>query len=241
MAEELKIAVCDDEEIYTDKITKIVECYFRAAQLSCKITKFSSANDMFVYSRAAGFDLILLDIDMPDISGIKAAEKIRDISENIPIVFITNMDNFVFEAIKYTPFRFIRKQFLSDEMSEMLAAFKNKHNNDSVFLDAFDENERAKRIKAIDVCYIESFGHTIDIHHNKGILRVKQTLNDLEKQLSDLGFIRIHKSYLVNYRFIYEIADGFAVMDDENKLAISRYRARDVKNKFMKFTRGEMQ
>jgi DNA-binding LytR/AlgR family response regulator len=184
------------------------------------------------------FDLILLDIDMPDISGMKAAEKIRDISENITIVFVTNIDNFVFEAIKYTPFRFIRKKYLADEMSEMLVAFKNKYKNDSVFLDVFDENDRAKRIKAIDVSYFESFGHTIDIHHSSCVLRTKQTLNNLEEKLP--GFIRIHKSYLVNFRFIYEIAAGFAVLDDGKKLAISRYRIKEVKSKFMKFTRGEI-
>jgi DNA-binding LytR/AlgR family response regulator len=240
VASKLRIAVCDDELFYTDKISKIVECYFTTAGLPFEIKKFSSANDMFAYGRAAGFHLIFLDIDMPDISGIKAAEKIRDISENIPIVFVTNIENFVFEAIKYTPFRFIRKKFLADEMAEMLAAFKNKHKNDSVFLDAFDENERVLRIKATDVFYFESFGHSIDIHCGSGVLRAKQTLNDLEEKLRDLGFLRIHKSYLVNFRFIYEITAGFAVMDDKSKLTISRYRAKDVKNKFMKFTRGEI-
>jgi DNA-binding LytR/AlgR family response regulator len=240
MDNEIRVAVCDDEELYTDKISKIVECYFSIAKIPCTIKKFSSANDMFAYRRAAGFDLILLDIDMPDMSGMKAAEKIRDISDNITIVFVTNMDNFVFEAIKYTPFRFIRKKYLADEMSEMLNAFKNKHKNDSIFLDAFDEYERAKRIKAIEVSYFESFGHSIDIHHGKSVLTAKLTLNDLEEQFHELGFIRIHKSYLVNFRFIYEIAGGFAVMDDGSKLTISRYRVKDVKGKFMKFTRGEI-
>jgi DNA-binding LytR/AlgR family response regulator len=237
---EIRVAVCDDEDIYADKIAKITACFFETCNIDFHIEKFSSGGNLLLYNRTAKFDLILLDIDMPDISGIESAEKIRSINEDIPIVFITNLDNFVFEAIKFAPFRFIRKKFLAEEMAEMLAAFRLKFSNNSVYLDVFDENERNFRLRAIEIVYFESFGHSIVIHHPKGVFSAKTTMNELEKEYKHLGFLRIHKSFLVNFRYIYEIADGCAVLDDKTKLTISRYRQKDTRNEFLSRTRGEI-
>jgi DNA-binding LytR/AlgR family response regulator len=236
MNNKIRIAVCDDDSFYTEKLEKSLYEWFSVRKLTCRIITFASADRFF--SKNTDFDLILLDIDMPGITGIEAAERLRKTDKNTSIVFITNLTSFVFEAIKFKPFRFIRKQFLETELSEMLEAFiKSK---DCIFLDVIDENSRQLSIKANEVSYIEAFRHDISVHCGGRIYKADLTLNELENLLSDAGFIRIHKSFLVNCRFIYEINGGFAVTDDGERLAISRYRMKTVKDSFLKLTRSEI-
>jgi DNA-binding LytR/AlgR family response regulator len=236
MNDKIKIAVCDDDKFYTEKIEKSLNAWFSDKNRSCSIETFSSASGIF--SEKADFDLILLDIDMPEITGIEAAEKLRNTDKTTAIVFVSNMQSFVFETIKYKPFRFIRKQFLDNELDEMLEAFIKTGEN--IYFEVTDENGRLCSVKATDISYIEAFRHDIVIHAAKKSYKANKTLSELEKILCESGFIRIHKSFLVNYRSIYEIAGGYAVTDSGDKLTISRYRIKDVKDTYLKMSRSDI-
>ena len=96
----MKIAICDDNEDLLKNMHFILQNIFKQYTSYFEIFSFSSGNLLLKSHKESNFDVIFLDIDMPDVSGIKKKKKIRMQEENLEIVFITNKDELVYDAIK---------------------------------------------------------------------------------------------------------------------------------------------
>lgn len=85
---------------------------------------------------------------------------------------------------------------------------------------------------------MEVFKHYIYIHYKEMIFKVRGTLKKFEKEFSKWGFIRIHKSFLVSYRYIYSINNSEVVLNDKSILPLSRNRNKYVKDKLVQYIRS---
>ena len=163
------------------------------------------------------YDLLLLDIDMPDLNGFEIADQLHSAlkySDHLNVIYISNYENLVFESFKYSPLRFVRKKNLSIDLEEAIVAWLNKYlTNNEFFVFTDKTTGNTVKIRIEEICYFEAYGHDISlIDESKKIYNIKRnttsTLNHLEEKLSHKGFLRSHKSYLVNYRHIYKITDN---------------------------------
>lgn len=118
--------------IILDSIHKRIDEILDRCGIEHEIYDYAEAAPLLGDSEKMSFDLIFLDIDMPNISGMEAAEILRDGDDEFDIIFITNKDEFVYDAIKFAPFRFIRKPKFDLEIEETLNDFlvKRKKNNE---------------------------------------------------------------------------------------------------------------
>ncbi len=237
----INIAICDDEQFYLDKLNTCISDFFEQNNILHNILLYNDSGGLLRDCNKEIFDILFLDIDMPKFTGIEVANEIRKYNSDIILIFCTNIDSFVFQTIKFSPYRFIRKSNLNTEMMEVLDSLQKKIAKESVSLRT-TKDDTSFKIKVTEIVYFESFRHCIDIHYKNDILKTNIPLDKLEFDYSDLGFIRIHKSYLVNYRYIYDldIRNKLIVLDDKSKLMISRYRINSVKKLFMKFTRRDI-
>ncbi len=95
-------------------------------------------------------------------------------------------------------------------------------------------------IKITEITYIESMKHDIFLHKTNGKTeKITNTLGHLEKTLSQIGFIRIHSGYLVNYRAISNIGGNFVTLNDNTVLPLSKRRVNPVKKSFSMFIENE--
>lgn len=200
------------------------------------IDKFTSGTKLIKKHDKYPFDIVFLDIDMPGVTGIDIAKKIRMKKSNVEIVFITNKDEMVYEAIKYTPFRFIRKTKFDVEIKEALLKFVSKINDQKIVYVFLTENGK-KAIQVVDIIYIDVKSHKLFVHMKDEIFVANGTLKDVEQKISEYGFIRIHQSYLVNYRYINLIKQKEIVLDNDEVLPISRGRYETTKVELMRFSR----
>jgi DNA-binding LytR/AlgR family response regulator len=183
------------------------------------------------------FEVIFLDIDMPYINGIEVADSIRTINSNMVIIFVTNKENLVFKSIKYSPFRFIRKSNLDDDIQELFVALEEKINFDSMEY-AVIVNGRTKYLSVSNILYFESFRHEIVAHYCDGTTYdTKENLSILAKKFEKHGFIRVHRSYLVNYRNIYVINQVDLKLDTGEIIPISRLKRQEILAKYQVFLR----
>lgn len=113
----IRAAICDDEPTTLDYLHEHISREFRRQGAEIQIDKFTSGRNFLNAHKAELFDVIFLDIDMPEISGFEIAEQINNISEAL-IVFVTLHDELVFSSLKFRPFRFIRKPYLENELPE---------------------------------------------------------------------------------------------------------------------------
>ncbi|MFR7383482.1 MAG: LytR/AlgR family response regulator transcription factor [Anaerostipes sp.] len=107
----INIAICDDEQESLHMIQK--ELYNAANKLKIEIETYAYNDGKKVldsiYNENEDFDILFLDIDMPDISGLEIARKLRQKNLDIILIFISAHEQYVFESIEYNPFRYIRK------------------------------------------------------------------------------------------------------------------------------------
>ena len=232
-------AICDDEPAVLDYLYAHILNEFKRQGADIYIDKFTMGKDFLNAHKAEPYDVVFLDIDMPEISGFDIAEKI---SGKALIIFVTTHDELVYSSLKFQPFRFIRKTHLDNELSETLSAVIvciAKRSAERKI--EFQTKDRKVYLLADEIEYIEVYGHWLRVVVNKGEpIECYGSLSDLEKQLQPVGFVRTYKSYLVNIKYVYSLEKTKIVMDNKTEIPLSRYKASEVKEKFKEYLRSAL-
>ena len=107
----INIVVCDDDQDFLDNIQKELFHLANTLNIAIETYLYTDGNKVvdLIYNDKEDFDILFLDIDMPDISGLEVAKKLREKGSDIILIFISAHEQYVFDSIEYNPFRYIRK------------------------------------------------------------------------------------------------------------------------------------
>lgn len=231
------VAIVDDNKIILDTIYELVRELFNKEtiiKIYDKSTSFFNDADKF------DFDLVMLDIDMPDINGFEIAKNLKEIKPSIVIIFVSNVEHLVFDSLKFNPFRFVRKSNLNNDLQEAISNYKIKIKEDdrTYFLKT---NKFEKNIQLLDIIYFESKGHEIYIHTLDKKYKLKRgkngkiSLKYIEEELGESGFIRIHQSFLVNYKYIFKFRRNQIQLQDNTIININPHKTAEIKTLYSKY------
>ncbi len=237
MKNTISIAVVDDEKVYEEIVSTKVSAYLQDQQFAFEVHTFSDGTAFLEKCHTEQFDMVFLDIDMPEISGIEVAQRLRLKHADAEIVFVSNKEELVYETIQYTPFRFIRKSRFEMEIDEALECYLVKRRTRGLMCD-FSTEQGRKVVNAISINYIEVRSHKLTVHLQDTSFNANGNLSDVEKEIAQCGFIRIHKSFLVNFRCIDLINHKEVLLDDGSMLPLSRGKQEAVQLELMRFSRG---
>ncbi len=229
----VKLAVCDDDRIMVEYISDKLREYYG----ECEINKYEDGESLLADSCRQLFDALFLDIDMPGMDGMELAEKIREENKYVKIVFVTNKEEFVYAAYKYQVFRFVRKSLLEQELSEVMSDLREALQTENEYI-SIETVSGMMEIKIRDIKYIESQSHRSIIYTDNYTFSVGKSISEYEKILESNGFIRVHKGYLVNFRYIYSVGNTDVNLIDESKVPLSRNKIKETKTKLQIFTRS---
>ena len=181
---------------------------------------------------------------MPELSGIQLASKFRDNGLDTTLVFVSSHDDFVFETFRYNAYRFVRKNKLLSDTQEMISSFCAALKMKSVIVRLDLDQQRTLEQKVSGIAYFYSIRHDIYfVTAQKESIRLAMhtyTMNELEKQFTEKGFIRVHRSYLVNYAWILQIkGDQVYLKNCQDKMPLSRGRSEEVKLQYQRLIREE--
>ena len=192
----LKIAICDDEKVFRDNINKYVAAYLNEKEISYEIDTFSSGKEIIDLGiEIKQYNIIFLDINMDDVDGIVTAQKIREYSSEIYIVFVTAYINYSLEGYKVEAIRYLLKNNtnLEASISECMDAILHKMNL-VVKKKKFKFNEGEKEINIDNILYIESKLHKLQFY----IMEAKNEFLNSTAQWGD----GIHSRTVDIYSFI---------------------------------------
>lgn len=234
----VQVGICDDNIKDLDWMDNEICAVFQDVQVEYALTRFEGGNMlMHALETVIAYDILLLDIDMPGTDGMSIAERIMQTPHRVNIIFVTNRDDMVFEAIHYSPFRFIRKEKLHDELPEAIVSALDKIYKETLICN-FGTGADAIKIPICDILYLESQKHYICIHTKQGEIKTfRGKISDYTDELADVGFVRVHIGYLVNIRYIYSITSQKIVLDNEEELPISRAKVESIKQKYASYMR----
>ncbi len=232
----LYLGICDDEKKHREKIH---EMFSRAlfAYDEIEVFYFQSAEEVMeaIEHNQFQIDLLLLDIHMPNKSGLNLAEYIRRNRIDVDIIFITISSEHVFDGYTYQAFTYLLKPLeyprIKEEVKRYMA-LKNE-NQDCLHINI---NGRSEKVFLNQVFYISAQGRKVFFHRRDGELSAYAKLNDLEETLSECGFIRCHQSYLINIKFVQSYA-RMALKVAGEEIPISRRYIESVRDR-MKMEEG---
>lgn len=239
--ENLIAAICEDNEQSLHYIEKQMTAAFDQAGESMDCACFSRAKNLLDEIRhGTDYDILFLDIDMPEMNGIELSKLLRKEAFGGIIVFISNKETLVFETFQVQPFRFIRKNHFSEELPQLirdiLQYFREKQG--TVIQIAEQHSDKIYSFNVTHIQYIEVVGKYCKVvtRHHETVVRYP--LAEFELLLRQYGFLMPHRSYLVNYRFIYSIQKNEIELDSGIQIPLSRNRRNIIKQEYLVLNSG---
>lgn len=226
----MDIVLCDDNIEELNRIQAVVEDAF-ATIPDIHIYAFHEVEEMMHCMEKTDVFACILDIEMPDIDGITLAERISKCYPQTYLVFCSKRDDLVFQAIHKQPIGFVRKNYLETELIEITEILKKRYEND---YKRFRVPETDMSVLLQDIVYFESCQHNILMQTVNGIKEFRGKVGELEKMLREQGFIRIHKGFIVNARFISKITFRKLVLENGRELPVSRTYYDSAKQQYLK-------
>lgn len=232
---ELKIAICDDEKYYRNYIEKLISQHLRQAGIVFHIETFSAGRDFCEKEEnICKYDVIFLDIGMESMNGMDTAYEIRRKNSEMDIVFITVMQDYVFEGYKVGAVRYIMKTELENLLPECLAdVLKRRKYRGRMIELPFVGGKRAILLK--ELLYIESQSHRLRFVKMDETLYMYAQISELEIKLADSDFVRCHQSFLVNMEYISKINNYWIYLSDGTEIPVSRTKYLEVRQVFLRY------
>ncbi len=216
----MNVAIVEDEAVERATLTSYLERFAKEENMDLSITPFKNAVN-FLTDYKPTFDIVFMDIDMPYINGIDAAHKLRQIDENVILLFVTNLARYAVNGYEVNAFDYILKPMTYYDFLMKMKRVKKRLGNGERAQDLMvGTADGTVRIRISDILYIEVLGHQI-IYHTVGRDYVSSgSLSKIEKDERLTSFARCNNCYLVNLNYVNRI-DGFTVYVKDVPLAIS--------------------
>jgi DNA-binding LytR/AlgR family response regulator len=232
----MHIAVCDDSLEELSRISSLLEDYRRERDGSVTYEAFHSALELLETMRVRRFDMLLLDILMPGLSGMDAAKEIRLSDREIPIIFLTSSREYAVESYRVGAEDYIIKPARKDEVFPSLDKQLARFTQEEAYL-TLKSGSGIVKLLFSQIVYVEVTNRTLQFILVNG--EVRETYGYLsdyeEKLLSDPHFFKPHRSYLINLRQVTELDKKGLTTTVGKTVPVARDALVKVKAAYMKF------
>ncbi len=211
----VNIAVCDDKQESLDIIQKELVKAANNLNITIETYLYMDGNEVvdLICNNKEEFDILFLDIDMPNISGLAH-------------------EQYVFESIDYNPFKYIRKNKIEEEIEYSLKRAYKRISSENAKSIVVKTEDGEVRLKHTSIMYFEVYARRMSVFTNdnqKRNLVGRKTMKKLYSELNDEDFIQIHSGCIVNVKYIDEYSGHDITLDNGIKLIVSRPRIKEVK------------
>jgi len=196
----LSIAICDDEILDCCNAAKEIKDILENMGISHTIRQFHSGKELL--KAVESFDMIFLDIMMSDMDGMKTAQLLRQKAFHKILVFVSSSREYVMDAFDVEAFYYLTKPIDKGKLIHIIkrAARKLEHNPEESII--INKERRYQKILLRDILYFEIRGRVVSVHSTSGMFDYYEQIGALEEKLHGKGFVRCHKSFLVNLRHV---------------------------------------
>lgn len=236
----LRIAVCDDDMQELTRISNLLNQYHKNKAVVLKYDVFHNAIELLEAMRRHTYQILLLDILMPGMSGIQAAHEIREFDDEAKIIFLTSSPEFAVESYSVDAHSYLLKPGTADKLYPVL---------DKLLLKARRVEESLPLILPSGVIRLPfSRIEFLEVHNRKLLFHLEDasvremvgTLSDFEEKLiSRQEFIKVHRSFIVNIEHINRLSAKELTTYAKQTVPISRLQYTQVRERYMKYLLAE--
>ena len=235
----IRIAICDDNDKQISLLRRLLGEWSADKPFALIIDEYISAESFLFSYPDKPCDLILLDIEMKNISGIDLAKKLRAGGDMLPIIFITGYSDYMSDGFEVEALHYLLKPVDQAKLFEVLNRYIRRHNpGNDIMLKCED---KTLHISPDMIEYCEAVGKKTHVHLSDGRTLICETgIGNLMNILND-DFVFCHRSYIVNLRFVRSIGKTDVNLDSGCAIPLSRRLCKEVNDKFIGFyTKNEV-
>ena len=215
-----RIAVVDDQPDMRQQLCSMIDQYSRENNCMLEVTTFSDGAQI-ISNYCKGFDIIFLDIEMPELGGMDAAERIRTVDPDVVLVFVTNMAQYAIRGYEVDALDFVLKPVNYYQFSTKLARALQRVQRRKGGQIALQTAGGVQLLNTEDIYWLETRDRMLHYHTSTGVWSVRSSLQNAEKQLAPYHFAKCNQCYLVNLRYVRAVQNDM-VQVGEDRLEISR-------------------
>ena len=236
----IRILICDDDLLFLESLYTEIQRILGEAGVKAKVHSYRSREEIGL-PLLSSCDIAFLDIDFTrkKYTGIDIAKELRQVRQDAVIIFVTNYIEYAPEGYEVQAFRYVLKSELSKKLSAYLSlAIEQLHSARETI--KIQINGEVIDIPISNILYFEAQQHTILAHVQKSnnlkqikTYRFYSTISSIENQMNSHGFLRIHKSFLVNMNHIQKYQCHEAVLTNGTTLRVSEKNYSQQKEKYL--------
>lgn len=232
----IRIAIVEDEPDCAALLVNYIRRFEKEKGCECTATVFDNAIK-FLGDYRAVYDIVYMDIEMPMMSGMTAAKKLRELDESVCLIFVTNMMQYALKGYEVDAMDFMVKPVGYFNFALKLrkaVAYVEKQKNNFILVEVDDA---VKKIRINDIRYVEVRNHSLIYHLDREECVVPGQLKNIEEQLLGENFAKCNHCYLVNLNYVTEIRPASVVVGGE-EIPMSRRKRREFLQQMADFSWG---
>lgn len=231
-----KIAICDDEISTCGEIEQYVIAYFKKKLTKVEVDVFYTGDEICSkLTKQCRYNTIFLDIELSDMNGIEIGQLVRNQlnDEQTNLIFISSKESYAISLFKSRPIDFLVKPVTEDTVNEVLKVITKRENVQSMFLECL-VGKVTEKISLSDILYLRSDNKIVSIVLTNGDKKnTYAKLADLVPKLPEEVFLCIHKSYVINCRYVSKFTYEWVEMINGDILSVSKTNRKEVKQKLL--------
>lgn len=210
----IHIAIVEDEEVYVSTLLDYLKRFQSETGYEIETVHFSDGIDI-TDDYSGKYDIIFMDIQMKFLDGMSTAHKIREIDNEVIIVFITNMTDYAIRGYEVGAMDYIVKPISYFAFCEKLKRILKLIGNKKTHYISIPVDGGIQKVDIASIYYVESQRHNLIYNLPDRKLQCRGTMNELEKLLLPYGFFRSGKSFLVNMQHVDGIKENYCIINGE--------------------------
>lgn len=231
----LRIAVCDDEQKQLNQAAALLHTYLRShSSLNGQVEMFRSGNALLARAEdAGGFDLYVLDILMPELSGIDTGRRLRALGEGGEIVYLTSSNDFAADSYDVRAFFYLLKPVEENKLFQVLDGAVEKLNRRRSSAVVVTTTDGPRRILFECIRYVERVGRVMRYYCTDGTVdsqTIRVSFREMATPLlADRRFCLCGASFVLNFQHVTGVDGRTALLDSGQTVTLPRTSATDFK------------
>lgn len=226
----IHIAICDDEKSFVARLNEQLERYAAETGEEIKVTVYYDGMEL-IEKYDTSIDLIFLDIQMKLVNGLRTAEHIRRMDENVSIIFLTTLTQYGLEGYKYRADNYIVKPMKYVRLKAEMEQWRKRHQKDESPSVVISNDTGKYKIFLKSLRYVETFNRNLLLHTEQENILCYKSMKEMERELEGMGFARCHTSYLVNLGYVKNAKKLEIELITGEKLPVSQPRRKEFMEK----------
>lgn len=233
---EIKIALIDDNQEFIQDFGQMLMKGFRTVGVAALVEIYPDALSFeAALPQGHSYDICFLDIEMPGMSGMELAKRIRQRKGQEILVFLTAYSEFIRAGYEVKAFDYLVKDQAGREIDSLVKRLLCEINEISQKVYVIETQSRIEKINHSDIIYIDKRGPYSRFVLTDGKVQERKALKDVLNSLGAGEFLLVERGYVINLNHMKRVLSRTVELSDGTKIPVGRTHMKELKKKIQEY------